>query len=179
MQRRSALKRLLVVVGGVMVIPACLNDESEKVSAYPKLALTSKDEATIAAVAETILPTGKSPGAIDTGAHLFALRMINDCSEPEAQKSFLQGLKEFNDSCKKEHGDAFVSCSLPKQQQIIAALEKGDPKTNTGIFYKTLKQYSIRGYLNSKPVLGTILEYKLVPGKYNGSAPLPNIIHPA
>ncbi len=179
MQRRSALKRLLVVVGGVMVIPACLNNKSEKVSAYPKLALTTDDEATIAAVAETILPAGKSPGAIDTGAHLFALRMINDCSETEVQKSFLQGLKEFNAACEKEHGQAFVRCTLPKQQQIVALLEKADPKTNTGIFYKTLKQYSIRGYLNSKPVLGTILEYKLVPGKYNGSAPILNIIHPA
>ncbi|MEJ7914369.1 MAG: gluconate 2-dehydrogenase subunit 3 family protein [Chitinophagaceae bacterium] len=179
MQRRSALKRLLIVVGGVIVIPACLNEKSEKLSTYPNLSLTRDDEETIGAVAETILPAGKSPGALDTGAHLFALRMINDCSEKEVQKSFLQGLQDFKAACEKEHGQPFIRCAVPKQQQIIASLEKGKEKTDTSVFYKTLKQYSIRGYLNSKPVLGTILEYKLVPGKYNGSAILQNIIHPA
>jgi hypothetical protein len=56
--------------------------------------------------------------------------------------------------------------------------EKNAPKEAIE-FYKMMKELTIKGYLTSKPVLGEIFRYELVPGRYNGFFPVTKISQPA
>ncbi len=180
MQRRTALKNLAVIVGGVIIIPSCLHKESESSIKYQNINISGEDEKVLAVFGETLLPAGKTPGSKDTYAHLYALRMIDDCTEKEVQKSFQNGLANLKQKAEKEFGTSFTKATSSQRLQLLLELEKKkEAKDDDAVFYMTLKNHIMRGYLNSKPVLGDILHYELIPGRYNGAAPLKTIIHAA
>lgn len=180
MQRRTALKSLAVIVGGVIIIPSCLHKESESSIKYHNINISGDDEKILAEFGETLLPAGKTPGSKDTYAHLYALRMIDDCTEKEVQQSFQNGLANFKQKAENEFGTSFIKATPSQRLQLLNELEKKkEAKNDDAVFYTTLKNHIMRGYLNSKPVLGDILNYKLIPKSYNGAAPLKTIIHAA
>jgi hypothetical protein len=178
MQRRTAIKQFLIIAGGVIVIPSCLHKEAESSIAYKNIKISGDDEALLAEFGETLLPAGETPGAKDAYAHLYALRMIDDCTEKEVQQSFQNGLTNFKKRARKEFGTSFTKASPAQRLLLLTQLEKErEGKDDNAVFYATLKRHMMRGYLNSKPVLGGIFKYELVPGAYNGAAPLKTIIH--
>ena len=180
MQRRTVLKQLLLITGGAIVIPSCLNREEGSSVTYKNINITGQEEKILAEFGETLIPAGKTPGAKDTYAHLYALRMIDRCTEKEVQQSFKKGLANLNQRAEKELGTSFLKASPQQRLQLLKKLEAGkEGKDDNAVFYNTAKGHIMRGYLNSKPVLGDVFGYTLIPGAYNGAAPVKAIIHPA
>ena len=178
MQRRTALKNLAVIMGGIIIIPSCLRKDSESSIKYKNITISGEDERLLAEFGETLLPAGKTPGSKDTYAHLYALRMIDDCTEKEVQQSFQNGFANFKQRADKKFGTSFLKATPGQRLQLLMEFEKKkEAKDDDAVFYTTLKNHIMRGYLNSKPVLGDILHYELVPGRYNGAAPIKSIIH--
>ncbi len=180
MQRRTAIKHFLIIAGGVMVIPSCLNKEEGSSVTYKNITITGEEEKILAEFGETLIPSGKTPGAKDTYAHLYALRMVDVCTEKEVQQSFTKGLKNLNQRAEKEFGTSFLKASAGQRLQLLKGMEgEKEGKDDDAVFYNTAKRHIMRGYLNSKPVLGDVFGYTLIPGAYNGAAPVKTIIHPA
>jgi hypothetical protein len=180
MQRRTAIKQFLILAGGAIVIPSCLNKEEGSSVTYKNIKITGEEEKILAEFGETLIPRGKTPGAKDTYAHLYALRMIDRCTEKEVQQSFKKGLANLSQRAEKELGTSFLKASPQQRLQLLKKLEaekKG--KDDTAVFYNTTKGHIMRGYLNSKPVMGDVFGYTLIPGPYNGAAPVKTITHPA
>ncbi len=50
----------------------------------------------LAELAETILPKTDTPGAKDLAAHLFALKMVDDCYTKTNQEKYMKGMKDLN-----------------------------------------------------------------------------------
>ena len=179
MKRRTAVKYLFAIASGTAVLPSCLHKESKASVLLKNINIDADQEKMLAEFAETLIPASRTPGAKDTYAHLYALRIMDDCFEKEAQQKFTKGLKAVEDWTKKEHNTSFANASAAQRSQILTALESKKATEDAQEFYKLMKNLTIRGYLTSKPVLGDIFHYELVPGRYSGAVPVKTIIHQA
>ena len=179
MKRRAAVKYLFMIAGGTAVLPSCLHKENKASILLKNINIEAEQEKMLAEFAEALIPASATPGAKDTYAHLYALRIIDDCFEKDAQQKFSNGLKAVEDMTQKEHNTSFASASPAQRAQILTALEGKKASEDAQTFYSLMKNLTIQGYLTSKPVLGNIFHYELVPGRYNGAFPVKTIIHQA
>jgi len=152
MDRRTALKQMFIIAGGMMIATSC--DFSSKAPSIQlnNVKLDSDDELFLSELVETIIPKTDSSGAKDLNLHLFVMKMLDDCTSPEDQKKFLEGLK----TAEKIKGK-----SAAEQIAYLKALPQDD------VFFNILKRRTIQGYKNSEYVMKNKLVYELVPGRYN------------
>lgn len=154
MNRRTALKQMFIMAGGIMIATSC--DFSSKAPSIQlnQIKLNHDDEIFLAELVEAIIPQTDSPGAKELNLHLFVMKMLDDCTSPEDQKKFLDGLKAAHQVKGKP---------LAEQQAYLNSLDKEDA------FFNILKRRTIQGYKNSEYVMKNKLVYELVPGRYNGA----------
>lgn len=154
MNRRTALKQMFIMAGGIMIATSC--DFSSKAPSIQlnQIKLNHDDEVFLAELVEAIIPQTDSPGAKELNLHLFVMKMLDDCTSPEDQKKFLDGLKAAHQVKGKP---------LAEQQAYLNSLDKEDA------FFNILKRRTIQGYKNSEYVMKNKLVYELVPGRYNGA----------
>ena len=174
MQRRTLIKNLLIIAGGVVVIPSCRTGDEEASIPLRHLKIRRSDEQLVAELAETIIPSSRIPGAKDTYTHLYALKILDDCYEKKEQDQFLSGLKQIDDLSKRKHDKRFVSASPAQRSEVVAELEarkKKESKEDIDACYATLKNLTVRGYLTSQYVMTQVLKYELVPGRYHPCVP--------
>jgi hypothetical protein len=133
------------------------------------IAVGSDDEAMLAELSETIIPKTTSPGAKDISAHLFVLKMVDDCTKKEDQEIFIKGMSEFKAFCKTNAGKDFVKCNLEERKKLLTDLiVKKDEENNLNAFFKTVKRFTIQAYTSSEFFLTKVQVYELVPGRYHG-----------
>lgn len=176
MQRRTLLKQMLCVAGGVVFLPSCLHHTGKASILLKQLSIDGDQEALLAALSETIIPTTDTPGAKDVFAHLFALMMVDDCYNKEDQQKFTGGLKAFEAKTKKDFNKSFVDLSPTEKEGLLTQLEanKG-AKDDLSFFYAATKKLTIQAYTTSKYYLTKVQVYELVPGRYHGCVPVKKI----
>lgn len=171
--RRSLLKNLLVITGGVLVLPACMPEKSKSSLLLKNMQVDAEQEALLAEVAETIIPATDTPGAKDLYAHLFALKMLDDCASKEDQQQFVKGLKELDDWSQKKFDRSFTKATPEQRASLLQEIETGSNiPADLGTFYKKLKGYTIQAYVTSKYYLTQVQPYKLTPGFFKGCVPV-------
>lgn len=153
MNRRTAIRQLFFVAGGMVIASSCSTDTGGSSIQLNTIKLTAKDEALLAQLVEAIIPSSDSPGAKELNLHLFVMKMVDDCSSPEEQEQFIAGLK----SAKKLDGRS--------TDEILAYFEG----VKDDVFFYLLKRRTIQGYMNSEYVMKNKLVYQLIPGRYNGA----------
>jgi hypothetical protein len=173
--RRTALKQFLVVAGGVVLLPSCMQQSGSKAAMPLKhLKISAGQEQLLAELAETILPATNTPGAKELKLPKFALRMLDDCHSPEDQKSFEDGLKAFEQYSKKLQQKEFAELAPAQRTALLQNIEaKKDVPEAVSKFYNKVKGLTIQGYLGSQHYLTKVQVYELVPGRYRGCVPLP------
>ena len=177
MQRRTALKNILIIAAGTTVLPACMNTTSEASIPLKHVKVDGDGEKLLAEIGETLIPKTAIPGAKDVYTHLYALRMMDDCYEPEKQRQFEAGLKGVDKLSKQKFNTSFIKSTPDQRQQLLTELDgrkKGDELYD---FYQMAKALTIQGYMTSKYVMTNITKYELVPGRYNGFAPAKTVYH--
>jgi len=184
--RRTALKRVFIVAGGVIFLPACLHHKDKSTLALRSIRLEGDQQETLEALADTLVPAGSSPsdqtaGAKAVGAHLFALKMIDDCYPENQQQQFLRGLKAFDEEAYRQYSKSFAGCDQKQRADLVAAIDaSADAPANTSAnktsdlsyFFRENKNLVIQGYLGSKYFLTKIEVYELVPGRWHGCTPV-------
>lgn len=158
MNRRLAIKQVLIFAGGMALLPSCLREEGKVSIPLKNLDISATQEKLLAEIAELIIPKTDTSGAKDLNIHLFVLKMLDDCYEPADQQQFLAGLKTFEGHEGKELAQ-LVSDANTGKSGISEEVSK---------FYNIMKSRTIGGYLNSKYVISNHLIWELVPGRYNG-----------
>lgn len=166
--RRSAIKQLFIISAGAAILPSCVSNDKPAAGAFSHLPLSAKDEETLAEISSTIIPTTDTPGAKEVGAHLFALRMVNDCYKKEDQEKFVKGLRQFEDHVKGQYNKTYAQCSPAEKEKVISAAQQGG-NDDAAWFYKTFKRLTIQAYTSSEYFLTKVDVYKLVPGKFVSS----------
>jgi hypothetical protein len=169
MNRRSALRTLVAVTAGVTLLPSCVQRPRKAAVAYKHLKLNGEEEDMLAAMAAIIIPATSTPGAKETGAHRFALTMIDDCCSAQEQEQFYDGLQKFEALVKQKEGSPFLKCTPAQQQQWVATLNTGkNLPDNVKAFFHLLKRYTIEGFTGSQYFLTKVKVYELVPGRFHG-----------
>lgn len=171
--RRDTLKQLAFISIGMAIVPSCLNDRSKSSMLLKNLRIFPADEAMLAELCEIIIPKTNTPGAKDISAHLFVLKMVDDCATKEQQQTFIKGMEDFNMLCKSTAGKTLVDCDANERAKITEALlaikEEDTPLKD---FLGMVKGRTIQVYTSSEFYLTKVQVYELVPGRYQGCVPV-------
>lgn len=185
-KRRTAIRSLLIIAGGAMVLPACYRQSGKASIQLSNLNLTEADEELLEMLAESLIPETDTPGSKSLKLHLFVLKMVDDCYKPEDHDKFTKGLQAFPAYAKSVLGKDFATANTDERTTLllnIQEIKKTEITENAGNtaelelagnikrFYDISKSKVIQGYMNSKYVMTNLVKYELVPGRYNGYFP--------
>ncbi len=177
MERRSAIRDLVLIAGGAILLPACKATPENSSVKLKNIKIDANQERLLAAIASTIIPSTDTPGAAEVGAHLFVIKMLDDLYEKDVQQNFIKGLQQLEADTKKQLDKSFINCNSDQKQKILLDIEskKGYSKEVFG-FYEIMKQRTIEGYLNSEYVMTKVVKYEMIPThKYDGYYPVKNL----
>lgn len=176
MNRRTAIRNVIIISAGAGLLPSCIGDD-KSVIAMKNISVSSSQEKMLAVLTESILPKTKNfIGANDLKAHEFLLTMIDDCTSPDDQKKFTEGLQAFDKLSHDKFGQIFTSYTAGQKKELLQAIEsKKDIPEEVLKFYGTVKRYTVQSFTSSKEYLTDIRKYKIVPGSnFKGCVPVAN-----
>ncbi len=195
--------RVALLAGATASLPA-LADTLEASAARRALTgkpvfFTADQDATIAELADTIIPTTKTPGAKAAKVNEIIDIIVKDCYREPEQKAFVEGLARTNKLSQDAYGKAFAQLDGTQRIDIVKKLEdeakqqradmanakkvqagagqndvqlpKEKQKSATP-FFVMLKDLTLTGYFTSEIGATQALEYVAVPGRYDGCVPL-------
>ena len=172
LNRRKLLKQMVMVGAGFVLVPSCLSDKSKSSILLKKIKIDADQENNLAELCETIIPKTATPGAKDISAHLFVLKMVDDCMKKTDQDNFIRGTHEFEAFCKTTTGRSFKMCNPEERKSIVnSVMAMKDEKSSLALYFKTVKRLTIQAYTSSEFFLTKVQVYKIIPGKYKGCVP--------
>ncbi len=199
MNRRDALNRVAILMGGALSAPTLValleGCKSADKTSVP-FSFTDEYREIVAQFAEIIIPATDTPGAKEAGVGPFIETMLKDCYSEAQGAHFMKGLEAVV-AKSKELGGSFTELDAAKQVEVVKAME-ADAKTEeenkkkevqidseTGKekqgsaaeepvtpFFTLMKELTLFGYFSSEIGATQELDYVPVPGKYEGCIPL-------
>lgn len=156
MHRRDLL-RALGAASALAVLPR------DAVAAWARVAsglrpangLTDAQLARIGAIADIILPRTDSPSATDVGVPEFVNVVVSENYRDDERDAFVAGLDQLDPAAIGTYDSA------------------PDHRAEPARTYWQLKGLVIHGYFTSERVMKDVLRYEIMPGKFDGDAPMP------
>ena len=171
--RRTAIRQLAIISAGAALLPSCLQRHAKPSVSLKNFTVTGDQEKLLEELTATLIPTDTTPGAREVSAHLFALRMVDDCSPKTDQEKFMKGLVSFDEASKTASGKSFAEASPAQREALLSAIEsKKLPGEELNFFYSTTKKLTILAYSSSQFFLTKVQVYELVPGRFHGCVPV-------
>ncbi|PAP75421.1 gluconate 2-dehydrogenase subunit 3 family protein [Rubrivirga marina] len=125
--RRSALRRLSYVLGGVVSAPlasgllaGCRTPSGGELASYQYQTLAEGQQQTLAALVDQILPATDTPGASDVGVPQFIDKMLTEWYAPEERDQFLAWLDGLD---AQAEGGSFTGLDDEARAAFVAALD--------------------------------------------------------
>jgi hypothetical protein len=170
MNRREALRALVVASGGLVALPSWALGWDPDRLALPAAAsaLSPSDASTLAAVADTIIPEGDGVGALALGVDRFLLRLLEACYDEGVQENVRVMLRHLDATARAATGAPFRECGREVRERLLLTLEATDDPARRDTF-ALLKAETIRGFRTSRVVMER-LGYNPMPGFYDGCA---------
>ena len=131
--RREALKRVGVMLGGVALVggtnllTACEKAGTparDTAAAAGTGAFTTQDIALLDEVAETILPQTKTPGAKAAKTGAFMALMVTDSYSPSDQRIFRDGMKTLDEATQQAHKVGFMAAAPEQRLAVLTQLDR-------------------------------------------------------
>ncbi len=140
----------------------------------PANGLSAEQLALVAAVADTLLPRTDTPGAVDVGVPAFVDVIASENYSEADRAAFVSGLDGLATQLASAAGVPFVQLSPEYRGMGIEAMERvADRRTEPGRTYWRLKGLVVHGYFTSERVMKDVLKVEIMPGAFDGSAPMP------
>jgi hypothetical protein len=197
MNRRKAIGRIaLTGIGGGLLLAGYKWYDWTRT---PDITYVEQHKELITALAETIIPTTKTPGAPGTdtpgapetdtpgakeaGVGDYIVVMIRDCTDRMSANKFIDGLKQLGHYCQNHFDKPYQQCSEADQQAVLHYFEEKDAPYKGIVgkaqeaflgqsFFATLKKYTVEGYCSSELGATKGLSYLYIPGSFHGCIPL-------
>lgn len=166
MNRREAVQRISLLMGGALSAPAMAGLLGQKTNLGESVLITPQQEALLAEVADVIIPTTSTPGAKAAGAEKFIVRVLRDCYPMEDQKKFYAGLAKLDSDSKAAYGKGFATLSNDQKIDMVKKLTTSDLA-----FFRRMKELTVTGYFTSEIGAARALEYVEVPGRLEACIP--------
>ena len=173
MKRRELLRALASAAALAVVPDKTLAAWSRVASGIPlQNALSPAQLALVRAIADTIIPRTNTPSATDVGVHKFVDVIVNEHLMETERVAALAGLDAIDARARTESNVTFAELSADKRSAIIDSFEKGDRSAEPSQTYWRLKGLVVHGYFTSEPVMRDVLKVTVMPGKFEGAAPV-------
>jgi hypothetical protein len=171
MNRRTLVKHLVWMGAGVVLVPSCVYRQDKLSIRLNTIQINPEQEKLLSVLANLIIPPTDTPGAADLGAHLFALKMVDDCAMPEQQQPFIAGLQAFQQQAAEQLPGGLAGVAAGEQKKFLDAAFASEKDANLQLFLKEFRRLVTRGYRQSEYVMTKLLPYQLVPGPYKACIP--------
>lgn len=167
MNRREAVQRLTLILGGVLSTQLAAGLRGEVINLGASVPVDAAQTKLLAEVADTIIPTTDTPGAKAAGAEQFIIRVMRDCYVWDDQEKFYAGLAKVEEESRKLHGKSFIDLDPALRHGLLEQAARTHRE-----FFITLKQLTVGGYFSSEIGATKALEYLPVPGRFEGTVPM-------
>lgn len=174
MNRRTAIRNVVYVSAGAILLPACLQNSAPTIP-LKNISVNGAQVNMLAELADAILPaTKKFVGAKNIKAHEFVLMMVDECSAPEEQKIFVNGLTAFDKLCHEKFGQIFTGFTPQQKIELLNNIESGKNIHDDVLkMYAVVKRNTILAFTTSQKYLTDVKNFKLVPGsRFKGCVPV-------
>ncbi len=136
-----------------------------------RVLFTEDQRALVAAVAERIIPTTDTPGAIAAGVPAFMEMMLADWYEPTDRNEFMAGLGVLDGYARVRYARPLAGLNPEAQDAVLTlAMENAVPGLSSR-FFEHCRQMVILGYYSSEIGCKQERIYLPVPGRYDGAYP--------
>ena len=128
--RREAVRRVgamlggLTLVGGSALLSACEKERPKAPVRSPIGEFTVQDIDLLDEIADTILPTTKTPGAKAAQVGAFMALMVTDTYKPSDQQVFRAGMGTLDASCQKTNGVTFMAATPAQRLALLETLDR-------------------------------------------------------
>ncbi len=179
MKRRDAIKNAGLFLGGAAFstitlssLAGCQTNAGEgasgSASGWKPDYLSVDQGAIVRRIADILIPTTDTPGAIDAGVPEYINMVARDIMKPEEQESFKQGFAQFAKACQAANGKSFVDCTAEEQLSFLQKIEQEASESKDPSFIEAMKNMTYRGFFTSEEGMTEVLNFDPVPGNYDG-----------
>ena len=160
-----------MAVGGLLSLPSWANGWNQSSLQSGQSLLAPHQDALLAEIVETIIPTTDTPGAKALGIHSFIQKIVTDCMEPSAQETMTKGLTAVQAIAQKKYNKSFISLDPTQRTELLKAMSQAT-EPDQKAFFSLVKGMTIQGYMSSEYVMNNITHYEMAPGRYHGCVPV-------
>ena len=171
---------------GLALLPA-LETLAQEVHARARAAtglrtLSAAQDATVARLADILLPQTDTVGASAVGVNRFIDLLLSESMLDEQRERFLAGLAAIDARSRSLYGTPFTAASAPEQESLVRELDQRLPSPTTSPAeiaarakapvtaesgYAQLKALVVLGYFTSEPV-AKLINAPVIPGRFDG-----------
>lgn len=185
MQRRDAIKIMVAVLGSSLSPSLVRALESAPIAAGASFPSALKQS--VAAMAERIIPTTDTPGAITVGVPDFIEEIVLQWYTDNERQIFMEGCDRVEALCREQFAAEFSALSAEQQDKILSQMEAEAGRSQMGFsidinfdedpspFFTKLKELVVVGYYTSETGATQELLYDPMPMEYKGDIPLTEV----
>jgi len=173
LDRRGLLTSASLMLGAEVVAPLAKALASDAVPGFTasQAQFTPDQRSLVSAIAERIIPTTDTPGAIAAGVPAFMEMMLADWYAPGDRDDFMNGLGVVDGYARVQYEKGFAALTPDQQDQILTLAMQGRIQTLGGEFFQHCRQLAVLGYYTSEIGCKQERVYLPVPGHYDGKYP--------
>ena len=178
MNRREAIVRMALMMGGTMVGPRLFAAALDPKAAATGGNVGAGELALLDEIGDTIIPATDVPGAKAVGIGAFIAMMMRDCYEPLDQANFDGGVRELAENFRLKYGREFVGAPAADRTDFLNAIDASQKNSarnrksdGAAHYFRILKELTVIGYFTSEIGATQALRFTEVPGKWDGDVP--------
>jgi hypothetical protein len=126
----------------------------------------------VRAIADTLIPRTDTPSATDVGVHEFVDVIVAEQLADDDRVKALAGLDAIDARAVSTANAKFAELSEEARGAFIQSLESGPRDGEPARTYWRLKGLVVHGYFTSEQVMKEVLKTMVMPGKFEGAAPV-------
>lgn len=175
LSRREAIKRTALLLG-LALTPAWLDGVARAqtqaaTGAKGPKNLTPGEFATVATIADRIMPKTDTPGASEVGVPAFIDTMAGDYMTKEERAVLGAGLLTVEKRSLTAHGKSFGQLTATEKDELLKALATSTTEGDTK-FFRQIRDLTVTGYFTSEQVGRHVTNFEPIPGRFEACVPL-------
>lgn len=171
-------RQLLAAAGGAAVlaiVPRSAHAAWLRVVAgqRPVSGLTESQMALVSSLADAMIPRTETPGATDVGVPDWVNLIVSDYYTDAERGPFVIGLDAIAAQVRGAGAETFLSLASDAQDRLLTALDRPDDRQAPAArAFSRLKGLVVHGYFSSERVQKEVLKVEIMPGRFEGAAPM-------
>jgi hypothetical protein len=139
----------------------------------PLAALSARQAALVAELADLIIPRTDTPGAVDVRVVEFIDRILGFWDSSDERDRFLAGLEAIDARARLAGAAGFAALDPDRKIELLTRLDGATDRApeSAEAAWDRLKRMVVYGYFTSREVQEQVLHTAIIPGRYQGCVP--------